>query len=1029
MNGPRAVLPGVPGESVDDGSGMPTGQAEDAALQDLLLGCGGVPVQSSRCPPTGRWPACTGASAPRTGGRCGVSSSADVPCRSVGPHQLRRRGTAGTGRGADPRRILGRVRGHGGGAVIGRSAELAVLRGAATSVGPEGVALVLEGPPGIGKSTLVDALAADLTVQGFRVLRCTGLEGDHGSGFAALHELLHPVLSQSGSLPERQGAALRAAFGMTDGVVPDRLLISLAALGLVEEAASDGPLLLLVEDAQWLDDSSLQVLSFVATRLSRAPVLMVFSVRDGIPGADPLRGHRLRRLTLGPLSPEEAAQLVGELHPELSGHSLRRVLDEAAGNPLALCEFAAGVAAHGVVEDRLLTPHLPTTRRVESAFLDGARALPDASRHLLLLAAASARPSMTEMFAAAGGVEAVEHDLGAVERAGLGSVVGDRFAFRHPLVRSAVYNAASSSERMRAHRALADVTTDPEQAAWHRSSATVDRDESVAVGMELAAESARRRGALAEAVAALRRAAALSEAPADRVRRLAVAAEVARQAGRVDDTSALLREALPLAEDPDVLALLVATEVLLDVTTSTPGRSAEEAVALASRIDDAHVLHRSAVLLGACARAWVMGAPASAFELLDRAARDLGDDGENWLALLCRGYTDPMAVAAPLRERLPRLVTAVTEETLPADVGESGVARWFFSVGLVAQATHDLDTASRAWDASLSLAQTAGAAGDEALTVAARGLTRVLRGDVRGAQADGEQAAHVATECGLRMVVGLGSAVTALSDALAGNAAAATAAVRRSRAAVARTPAALVVAAAHWAAGLVALDEGRSWDAFQELGAVSVHPALARWAIGDLVEAALRAGRAAEVEPRVAEGERAAEVLGSAHLLVLVHRARGLLAGGADAAGWYERSLAAAGTTGSPVERARTQLVYGEWLRRRRRITEARQQLESAAETFRAVGARALAERAEMELRAAGAGAQRGHPPTRGDLVGSLTAQELTIAQLAASGLTNQEIADQLYLSPRTVGYHLFKAFPKLNVTKRGQLGDALAGG
>lgn len=910
--------------------------------------------------------------------------------------------------------------------MIGRGAELASLREAAGALGPGGAALVIEGPPGIGKSTLADAFAAELVADGFTLLRCTGLEGEAAPGFAGLHELLHPVLDHLGVLPERQAAALRAAFGMVDGAVSDQLLIGLATLGLVEEAAANRRLLLVVEDAQWLDGSSLSALLFVARRLGRARALMLLSVRTGTSAVDPLRGQPVRRLTLRPLDADESRRLVRERYPDLPDRQVGQVLAEAAGNPLALVEFAAAVAAHGLPAERPLVPQLPTSRRLEAAFLTGVDSLPPASRRLLLLAAAGTRPTVAELLLAG---RAGEADLGPIERAGLAEVVGGRLTFRHPLVRSAVYNAASSSERASAHRTLAEVAPDPEQAAWHRASATHDRDEAVAAELEAAAEPARRRGALAEAVTALRRAAALSPDLADRVRRLAVAAELARQAGRVAEASSLLRQALPLVSDVDVLTLLNGTEVLLAVTTDTPTRSPEEALGLVDRIGPEHRPQRSAIVLSACTRAWWVGAPAPVLAALDRAARRLPDGGDDWLALLCRAFTDPAAVAGELRSRLPRFVAAVRSEPLPGDVGESGAPRWFYPVGLAALALHDLETALGTWDASVESARATGAAADEALTVARRGLTRALAGDLAGAAADGDHASRLAAQLELAPVVGLGTAVTALAAALEGRPAEATHAVQRSRASVDRTPTAVVAATAHWAAGLVALEEGRAADAFHELSSVRVHPALAWWALGDLVEAAVRAGRAAEVASRVAEAGQLARALGSPHLAVLVHRCRGLLDQGADAGDHHERSIAAGGTTASPLELARTRLAYGEWLRRHRRISGARDQLRRAEEAFRTAGARNLADRATAELRAAGAGVAAEAGPAAGSHpLRSLTPQERQIVELAASGMTNPEIADHLYLSPRTVGYHLFKAFPKLGVTKRTQLVDVLRG-
>jgi DNA-binding CsgD family transcriptional regulator len=907
--------------------------------------------------------------------------------------------------------------------MIGRSPQLATLAQLVSEVVDSGQAVVVQGDAGIGKTALVSAAAELATEAGFRELRCTGVQSETTAGFAGLHELLHPVLHLLPVLPARQRAALSTAFGLVEGPAPERLLINLAVLGLLEEVASRQRLLVVVEDLQWLDSSTVETLTFLARRLTNAPILLLFSVRTGGADAadDPLRGVPLTRIDLPPLGPQEAATLLDALPVQLSAPARRRVLTEAGGNPLALQEFASAVSARGNEEELRPAGRLPTTRRLEKAFLGAAAALPPASGRMLLLAATAHDAAASELFAAGRSLGIAPADLDAVERAGLVSVVGDRLEFRHPLVRSAVYGAATTTERAAVHRALAEATADPSRAAWHRAAAAYERDEEVAALLEQAAEGARRRGAQSEAVAALHRAAALSPEPTERARRLAAAAEIARRAGATAVALSLMDEALPFATDARVLVGLATTRLLLSNTAGTHGPSPAELIALARRLagpgGDEHREERVTVLWGAAIECFGRALPESERRAVETelAAIDLGRwDPTQHMAL---ALLDPVGRAAEERSQLGRLAVALSTDLLGQQI-----------LALTAESLQDLPTAYRIWGSTADLARRTGFPNDECQALRGRANTGLQLGRLLAALDDAEHALRMFEDMGLPISTAATAAVAARVLVWRGELSRAAAALARSRELSALAPLALVTADQAWAGGLIALTEQRYRDAWTELSQVSAHPTTALWALGDLTEAAVRAGQASEVVTAVDAAEQAAAAFKSRHLDMLVARSRALLTDGPAAEDHFQAAITAGQTADTPLELARTRLLYGEWLRRRRRLVPAREQLAEALQPLDAAGVRPWADRAAAELRAAGVVPVRPGRGVEPDLTGLLTAQELQIARLAARGLTNKEIADQLYLSHRTVGAHLYRAYPKLGITVRGQLRDALAG-
>ncbi|MDQ7809785.1 AAA family ATPase [Amycolatopsis sp. A133] len=903
--------------------------------------------------------------------------------------------------------------------MIGRTTELDELARVARSVTADGAAVVIAGEAGIGKTRVVEEFSELARADGFRQLRCTGLESEGHAGFAGLHELLHPVLDEAEGLPERQRQALFTAFGMADGPAPEGLLIGLAVLGLLEEVAARQRLLLVVEDVQWLDPSTAEVIRFLARRLSAAPILLLATVRAAAGDAEPAKSLPGTHLTLGPLSEADSALLLDSVASDLTPARRARILQEAGGNPLALREIPVALRERGPAPDSPLPPLLPTTRRLEQAFLAQTAALPAASRRLLLLAAAGGEPTLSDLVAAARQVGLGPEGLDPLERSGLVEVWQGRVRFSHGLLRSAVYGAASSIERADAHHVLAAVAQDPMRAAWHRAAAAGARDENIAAELEAAGMGAAQRGALAEAVNALERAAALSPEAAPRARRLAAVAELARQAGRTNDALGAVQQARPLATQPAVLVELAGTEIVNNLMSGLPSPSERGLVALARRLagpaGDDHRAERIRLLWATAVQlALRPGGQHNAAEVMAELTK-AGPNLRDPLQLIGLALLDPLGYASQARPRLETLLPPVLTEP-----------RVLLSLGLAAETVQDLPTALAAFAAGRTHLQRSDALGDESHLLAWLACQRVLAGSLYEGVADAAMAERVATELGLPAVAAAAAASGALGLAWRGERTEAVAALARIGE---QSPDALwtsTTARAAWASGHLALQQRSYRDAWLELRKVSADRTTALWALGDFTEAAVRSGKA-ESARRVLDGaERDAAWLKSPDLDMLVQRCRGLLAADIKAGAHFEAALEHGRGGRAVLERARTQLSYGRWLRRERRAPDARDHLSAALYAFEEHGAEEWANQAAAELRAAGVPTGR-RPRAGRPGAGVLTPQELQIARLAADGLTNKEIADRIYLSHRTVGAHLYKIFPKLGITNRAQLREVMA--
>ena len=895
--------------------------------------------------------------------------------------------------------------------LIGRHHEVALLDAALAEVRAAGRAVIVEGEAGIGKTSLLEHVVRGASGSGFRVVRSAGSQGSAPLGYGGLHGLLHTLLPFVDALPPRQRTALRVAFSLEDGPAPDRLVVGLATLSLLEEASAHRPLLLAVEDLQWLDRSSVDALMFVVTRLADAQVLMLGTLRSG-GDVEFLPPATVERIPLGPLDHDSAARLLDEHAPELTGATRARVLRESQGNPLALRELPIALREHGIDRTTMYS-RLPATRRLERAFLDQLSSVPPASRRFLVLAAAADGADVQDVMDAARRLDLSVEDLRPLEERGLLAVTENDLRFRHPLLRSAVQSAATTSEWVECHLALAAATAGSQRAVWHRSSAAVHRDEALASDLERLAQLARDRGAHAEATQAFSRAATLSPGTHERCRRIALAAETARAGGLTSEAVELL-EHLDLTEiDPHTLAEVTFTKTIISLTSGALTLSRGETAAVLDRLPpEAHAEDRMKILWGAAVIARGRNLPRDHWEELSRQVE--ATPSSSPMKPVALAVLAPLGEVASLRAQLPGIVPKLVGRPIE-----------LISLAIAAESLQDLETARTAWELCVERCHELGFVAELTQALRGRGNLLLLSGRLREGLADAEYAERLAVDTSQPLMASVAAATAARARALLGDSAGAQEDLERSIRLSGTSPLAITGADARWAAGIAALVAGDHRNAVIELTHMTLHPTRALWAIGDRVEAAVRAGRRESVLDNILEAAVAARQYRSPYLSSLVARSRALVADDADARPLFEQAIELGQLSESPLETARSRLLYGEWLRRGRHVTEARAQLELAVDEFEAAGARAFADRATSELRAAGGrnAAQSATRPT----TEPLTPQELQVARLAAQGLTNREIADAVYLSHRTVSTHLYRVYPKLGIAARRQLPAALA--
>jgi DNA-binding CsgD family transcriptional regulator len=911
--------------------------------------------------------------------------------------------------------------------LLGRGAEVELLDRllAGARSGSSG-ALVLRGEAGIGKSALLDHAARAAAEAGTAVLRGSGVESEAELAYAALHLLLHPRADRIDGLPAVQARALRAALGLAAAPAEDPLLVGLAVLTLLSDLAEDAPLLVLVDDAQWLDRESAAALLFAARRLAEEAVVLVFAVRAG-EGAFPETG--LPELRPAPLDDRDAAALLAEHHADLAAPARDRILAEAAGNPLALLALPAGLTAAERAGEPPLPGHpvglRPVGSRVQDAYRRRIEQLPEPTRTLLLVAAADDQDAVGMLLRAARTLGARPADLEPAERAGLvtveGAAGGTVVRFRHPLIRAAAYHDAPFGRRLAAHAALAAAYDTPDQAdrhAWHRAAAAVEPDEAVAAELERAAERARRRGGFAAIASAYERAAQLSVTEPARVRRTCAAAVAARDAGLLPHAAQLAAGVAGLVDDPRVAAELASVRATVDFEYGSPrvaARTLLDAAVPLGPVDPTAAASLLTRVVGIVALAGDRELSAEAVAALDELPP--AEDRVLALTVTIARATDRRIADDPAGAvRLLRGIDAGTW----AELLRRGPPRARLMAAHSAVLLGD-DTRMHA----LAAAQVAECRRRGMIGMLPEALLRLARAELhlgryRDAAASAGEGLRIVQDTGRSRELGLRSLVLAPLAAVRGDA---DQCRELSRQTLDRATERELAAAAAWsryALGLLDLGLGRYDTAVEQLAEIPPSlPTVPYTYCADQVEAAARAGRPADAAAAYERFRRWAGAAAQPWAEAVAERCAALVGPAAEAERHFARAVGLHAAGGRPFEHARTRLLYGEWLRRERRRTEARTQLRAAVEGFERLGAAPWADRARNELRATG---ETAAPPHRVDLLGRLTAQELQVVRLAATGATNRDIAGRLFLSPRTVGYHLYKAYPKLGISSRRQL-------
>jgi len=882
----------------------------------------------------------------------------------------------------------------------------------------ESQVLVVRGEPGVGKTVLLDYLAGRAAAAGCRVARATGVQSEMELAFAGLHQLCAPLLNRAERLPVPQQDALRTAFGLASGPPPDRFFVGLAALSLLALVAGERPLICLIDDEQWLDQASAQALGFVARRLAADPVGLVFSARQ--PGPE-LAG--LPELTVDGLRDEDArALLEAALTVPLDAQIRDLIIAETRGNPLALIELPWGLTPAELAGGFGLPGPAPLTSRIEDSFLRQLEALPDQTRRLVQLAAADPSGDQYLVWGAAERLGIPVQAAAPASDAGLVEF-GARVRFRHPLARSAAYRSASLADRRHMHGALAEVTdpvADPDRRAWHRAQAATGPDEEIAAELERSAGRAQARGGLAAAAAFLERSVRLTADPSRYVERILAAALASFQAGAFEAALRLagMAEDRPLDEFQRAQVGLLRAQVAF--ASGLGGDAPSLLLEAARRLEPFDLDLARETYLAAWGAAGMATRVAGRDVLLEicHAIQALPPRpvGPRPLDLLLDGLalsvTDGHAPAVATMRRAADQLTRIPVED---------ILRWGWMAVTAATTLWDLEGLYAISARQVELVRDAGALAHLPLYLAQLGIVLPWMGDFTGA------AAVIAETDGVAAATGSPIAPYTLLRlrALQGGEAEATALIA-SAIELAAGGQGIAAVYAHWAAailynGLARYEEATS-AARQAISGCLV-PFQIPWMLPELIEAAARSGDAelaGETLDRLAESTRPA---GTDIALGIEARCRALLGDGAAADELYREAIDRLTRTRLRPELARAHLLYGEWLRREGQRIEAREQLRTAHDMFAAIGMEAFAERARRELIATGETVRKRGTET----VNTLTAQETLIARLARDGLTNPEIGTRLFLSARTVQYHLRKIFTKLGITTRGELPAALA--
>jgi DNA-binding CsgD family transcriptional regulator len=886
----------------------------------------------------------------------------------------------------------------------------------------ESRALVVRGEPGVGKTALLAYLAEH--APGCRVVRAAGVQSEMELAFAGLHQLCAPLLDRLERLPLPQGDALRTAFGISSGSRPDRFFIGLAVLSLLSDAAQEQPLICLVDDEQWLDRASAQALAFVARRLDAEPVGLVFAARGS---GQELAG--LPELLVEGLGEEDARALLDSaLAGPLDARVRDQIVAETRGNPLALLELPRGITPGELAGGFGLPGAVPLSGRIEESFRRRLDTLPLETRRLLRLAAAdpAGEPSLlwraAERLAIGTDAAAPAVDAGLIE-------FGTRVRFRHPLVRSAAYRSASIRERHAAHRALAEVTDreiDPDRRAWHCAQAAARPDEEVAEELERSAGRARARGGMAAAAAFLERAAMLTPEPGRRAQRLLAAARAKSDAGALDAALGLL-----VAVEAGPLDALQSAEVehLRGQFAFVQGRGSDAARLLlgaARRLEPIDAaLARETHLEALDAAMWVgdLDGPGRVLKAAEAArAAPAGPEPPRAVDVLLDAFalrlTQGYAPAVPTLARALDLVLALNAD-------DEDVGRWVWLVGVSSSALVALEL----WDSEslyalaarlAEFARDTGALVHLQFALDFRARTHIRAGELSAATHLIEEDRLIAEVTGnprvayseMMLAAWLGQE-SAASELIEGAVQTATASGLGRLVDYANCARAVLYN------GLGRHDAARdaAYRAFE-----GDHVGFGSYFVPELAEAASRTGDVTLLEAALDWLSERTRVMPTQWSLGVEARVRALLNEGEAAESLYRESVTHLGRSSVRAELARTHLLYGEWLRREHRRVDAREQLRLAHGMFTSMGANAFAERARRELVATGETVRKRAVENRGEL----TAQEAHIARLARDGLSNPEIAIRLFISPRTVQYHLRKVFIQLGIGSRNELDRVL---
>ncbi|MCW3056875.1 MAG: ATP-dependent transcriptional regulator, MalT-like, LuxR family, partial [Solirubrobacterales bacterium] len=903
----------------------------------------------------------------------------------------------------------------------GRRSELELLDGLLEAVRDgESRVLVVRGEPGVGKSALLEYAARQAS--GFRAAHAAGVQSEIELPFAGLQQLCSPMLDHLERLPAPQRDALDTAFGLTDGTAPDRFLVALAVLSLLSEVAEERPLVCLVDDAQWLDRESVQAFEFVAGRLYAESVALVFAAR---PSGEEQTLAGLPELVVEGLCNGDARALLHSVVIWPLDERVRdRIIAETRGNPLALLELPRGLTPAKLAGGFGLPDPMPLASRIEESFQRRLSPLPADTRQLLLLAAAEPVGDSLLLSRAAERLGIASEAAGAAESDGLVEF-GSRVTFRHPLVRSAIYRSASPRERRTAHRALADATDpeiDPDRRAWHGAQAAEGPDEAVAAELERSAGRAQARGGLAAAAAFLERSAALTFDSGRRAERALAAAQARAQAGEPDAALGLLAmaEVGPLDELERAQVDLLRAQVAFAVNRGS--EVPPLLLAAAKRLESLDIGLARETYLDALWAALFVGRLTSGAGLLDVAQAARGAPPSSQPPRTADALLDGLAllVAEGHTAGAPTLVRALTAFRSER-MSRADEIRWLHIACRAAVDLWDDESWNVLATRHVQLARDAGALNELPIALNTRIGVHLNAGELTAAASLIEEVDGITKATGTHVAPygALGLA------AWQGREAEAFELFEASLKEVVSRGEGVGLTVIEWASAQVYNSLGRYEDALAAAQQSTEHPEellFATWGLVELIEAATRTGKAALATDALERLAQTTRATGTDWGLGIEARSRALLSEGEAAERLYREAIERLGRSRVRVALARAHLVYGEWLRRERRRTDAREQLRTAHEMFMTMGADGFAERARRELLATGETARKRTVETRSQL----TPQETQVAQLARDGLSNPEIGARLFISPSTVQYHLRKVFMKLDINSRMQLARAL---